>query len=57
MGEIISVECAGAFDPRLVRLFIRAPGGIVYSFDIAESDYNLLAMLPGFPPSPCTGDE
>lgn len=55
MGEILTIECIDGFDPKIVRVSVRSPDGQVYSLDIRNQDYAILAMLPGFPPNPCDG--
>lgn len=50
---IISVTCVDNFDPKLIRIVARAPGGIVYSFDIPEPLYAMFADPLGLPGDPC----
>lgn len=53
--ELISVDCIDTFDPKVVRVTVRAFGGEIYSFDIPSPLYPEIGAQFGWPTNPCTG--
>ncbi len=53
--ELISIDCIDTFDPKVVRVTVRAFGEEIYSFDIPSPLYPEIGAQFGWPTNPCTG--